>query len=408
MPLFLQVVMTIAILITAAKLGGYFSLKLGQPAVLGELVTGLVLGPSLLDILNWTPLTGPHLAETIRAIAELGVLLLMFIAGLNLHLSELARAGKVAVLAGTLGVLLPVGMGYGLGLIFALANLPALFIGLILAATSVSISAQTLMELKVLRSRVGTTLLGAAVFDDILVVLGLSVLVTLTSGETAGSLVEVGIVTLRMLLYLVGASALGLWLLPKLSHRVDRLPISQGLIAFSFVTMLLYAWTAEVWGNMAAITGAFLAGLLLTRSPLKDRIQSDTATLAYGIFVPIFFIYVGLSADARELAAENLWLSLAMIGVAVISKVLGVSLGARWAGFSPREAVQLGVGMMSRGEVGLIVASLGIAQSIISQPIFSAAVGVVIVTTLLTPPLLRVLFARVGIPMTQVTPVSSE
>lgn len=408
MPLFLQVVMTIAILITAAKLGGYFSLKLGQPAVLGELVAGLVLGPSLLDILNWTPLTGPHLAETIRAIAELGILLLMFIAGLNLHLSELARTGKVAVLAGTLGVLFPVGMGYGLGLIFALANLPALFIGLILAATSVSISAQTLMELKVLRSRVGTTLLGAAVFDDILVVLGLSVLVTLTSGDTTGSLAQVGLVTLRMLLYLVGASALGLWLLPKLSHRVDRLPISQGLIAFSLVTMLLYAWTAEVWGNMAAITGAFLAGLLLTRSPLKDRIQSDITTLAYGIFVPIFFTYVGLSADARDLAAENLWLSLAMIGVAVISKVLGVGLGARWAGFSPREAVQLGVGMMSRGEVGLIVASLGIAQSIISQPIFSAAVGMVIVTTLLTPPLLRVLFARAGVPMTQVTPVSSE
>ncbi len=404
MSLFLQLTMALVILITAAKLGGYFSLKIGQPSVLGELVAGLVLGPSLLNFLYWPVFDNSlQLEEIIACIAELGVLLLMFIAGLDLHISELTSAGKVAVLAGTLGVIFPVVMGYSLGLAFSMAMLPAIFIGLILAATSVSISAQTLMELKVLRSRVGVTLLGAAVFDDILVVLGLSVLVAVTSQGAGSGLASVGIITLQMVSYLLIASALGLWLLPRLSHIVDRLPISQGLIAFTFVTMLLYAWASEIWGNMAAITGAFLAGLLFTRSALKERIQSGSATIAYGIFVPIFFTHVGLSANAHELLGKNIWLALAMIGVAVVSKVMGAGLGARLAGFTTREAIQLGAGMMSRGEVGLIVATLGVTQVIISAQVFSAVVGVVIITTLLTPPVLRALFAHKPVSSLQVT-----
>ena len=214
---------------------------------------------------------------------------------------------------------------------------------------------------------------------------------------------SVGVIILRMLSYLIIASALGLWLLPKLSQRVDRLPISQGLVAFTFVTILLYAWAAEVWGNMAAITGAFLAGVLLARSPLKDHIQNSISTLAYGVFVPIFFTNVGLAANARQLSTESLGLVIAMIGVAVVSKVLGAAIGARLGGFGNREATQLGVGMMSRGEVGLIVASLGMANGFISPQVFSALVGVVIVTTLLTPPMLRALFIRGGLALPQVT-----
>ena len=407
MPLFLQLAMALAILITAAKLGGYLSLRLGQPAVLGALLAGLILGPLLLDFLHWGPFTSLHLGETIRCLAELGVLLLMFIAGLDLHLSDLAKSGKAAVLVGTMGVLLPVVMGYGLGRALSMAVVPAIFIGLILAATSVSISAQTLMELKILRSRVGVTLLGAAVFDDILVVLGLSILVALTDSVTGG-LAGVGLIILRMWSYLIVASVFGLWLLPKMSQRVDRLPISQGLVAFSLVTILLYAWAAEVWGNMAAITGAFLAGVLLARSPLRGRIQSGISTLAYSIFVPIFFTNIGLSANAGELTVASIGLVLAMIGVAILSKVLGAAIGARLGGFSNRAAIQLGVGMMSRGEVGLIVASFGIAKGIISAQLFSAMVGVVIATTLLTPPVLRTLFARDGVPASQITLSESQ
>lgn len=393
---FLELILVLAVLIFIAKLGGYISLRLGQPSVLGELLAGVILGPSMIDLLHLPFFHDDHLGTTISELAELGVLLLMFIAGLDLHLTDLAKSRKVAVLAGTLGVLVPVVMGFVTGVAFNMASVSALFLGLILAATSVSISAQTLMELNVLRSRVGVTLLGAAVFDDILVVLALSVLIALSLGGSG--LASIGLVSLQMISYLVVASAIGLWLLPRLSHIVAELPVSRGLVSFTFVVMLVFAWTAEIWGHMAAITGAFLAGLMFARSPHRDSIASNMGTLAYGVFVPIFFINVGLSANVRDLS-QDIWLVVAMIGVAIISKILGAGLGARIAGFTNLESLQLGVGMMSRGEVGLIVANLGIAQGIISPRIFSAVVGVVIVTTLLTPPMLHGLFARRGRPV---------
>ncbi len=387
---FLQLVFVLVILITVAKVSGYISVRLGQPAVLGELLAGVILGPSLLDILHWSQFTDTHLGETISQWAELGVLLLMFLAGLDLHISDLVRSGRVSVLAGTLGVFFPVVMGCGLGLLFGFDFLPALFLGLILAATSVSISAQTLMEMRVLRSRVGTSLLGAAVFDDVLVVLGLSVVIAIAA--PAGEAGSVLWMITRMVLFLGGGLLLGMLLLPRIVRSVDRLPISQGLVAFSFVLMLLYAWSAEVLGGMADITGAFIAGLALGRSPLKDRIQTGFSTLAYGVFVPIFFVNVGLHANIYDMGGENLTLAFGLIVVAIVSKIFGAGLGARLAGMSNRESLQLGVGMMSRGEVGLIVASLGVTQGLLAQDAFSGVVGVVLITTLLTPPMLRILF----------------
>lgn len=388
---FLQFAIALAIIIAGAKLGGYLSLKLGQPSVMGELLVGIILGPSVIDLLHLAPFTDKHLGEAVAHIAELGVLLLMFIAGLDLHLSDLAKSGKVSALAGTLGVFLPLGMGYGLTSMFSFDFQEALFTGLILSATSVSISAQTLMELNVLRSRVGIGLLGAAVFDDILVVLGLSVFIALTLGS--GGLGGIAWIAVRMFLYLGIAAALGMALIPNLSQRIDRLPISQGFLAFVVVVTLFYAWSAEVLGGMAAITGSFLAGLMFARSPLKERIESGVSSLAYSFFVPIFFVNVGLEANARLLSGDSLWLLLGMSAVAIVSKILGSGLGARLAGFTNLEALQLGAGMSSRGEVGLIVASVGIAEGLISTDLFAVVVGVVIITTLLTPMMLRALFS---------------
>jgi Kef-type K+ transport system membrane component KefB len=390
---FLQFAIALVIVITAAKLGGLLSIKLGQPSVLGELLAGLILGPSVLDFLHWAPFSDKHLGDGIAHMAELGVLLLMFIAGLELHLTDLARSGKVAAFAGTLGVIIPLGMGYIAADIFGFETNAAIFTGLILAATSVSISAQTLLEMRVLRSRVGIGLLGAAVFDDILVVLGLSIFVALALGSTGGFEFILWIV-LRMVLFMGIAVAIGIYLIPRISHRIENLPISQGLIAFTFVVTIFYAWSSEVFGGMAAITGAFLAGLVFARSPLKERIETGISPLAYGVFVPIFFVNVGLAANARELTAENAYLFLVMCIVAIVSKVLGGWIGARIGGFTNREALQMGAGLMSRGEVGLIVATVGISEGLIGSEIFSIIVGVVIVTTLLTPTILRGLFAK--------------
>ncbi|MGW8249263.1 MAG: cation:proton antiporter [Anaerolineales bacterium] len=391
---FLQFDIALVVIIVAAKIGGYISYKLNQPSVLGELIVGIILGPSLLDFLHWPYFTDEHLTETISHLAELGVLLLMFIAGLDLHLSDLAKSGKVSAFAGIFGVILPLGLGTLVGLLFQLELLSALFIGLVLSATSVSISAQTLMELNVLRSRVGIGLLGAAVFDDVLVVLGLSIFIAVIQAGDNSSWLSILMVILQMVIYLAVAIGVGIWLLPKLSSMVEKLPISRGLVTFAFVVALLYAWAAESLGSMAALTGAFLAGLMFSQTRIKEYIESGISTLAYAFFVPIFFVNVGLSANAKQLTAQSLFLLLVMVVVAIVGKVFGAGLGARLAGLSNLESLQLGVGMMSRGEVGLIVATVGILEGLISQETFAAIVGVVIVTTLLTPPSLRYLFSR--------------
>jgi Kef-type K+ transport system membrane component KefB len=390
---FLQLSLALAILITAAKFGGYLSFRLGQPSVLGELLVGILLGPTVIDLLHLSYFTDTHLAEVIHQLAEIGVMLLMFLAGLELHLTDLLKSGKVAAFAGTLGVVLPLGLGIGLGLSFSMEMPVAIFIGLILSATSVSISAQTLMELKVLRSRVGLSLLGAAVFDDVLVVLGLSIFTALqNTGTESSGLAGVLSLVLRMILYLGIATGMGMLILPRLSRKIHSLPISHGLLAFTVVLLLLYGWAAEEWGGMAAITGAFLAGLVLSQSQVKERIENGISALAYGLFVPVFFINVGLTANIRQISPSAFWFFLWMTLIAITSKVLGSGLGANLSGLSRLESIQLGIGMVSRGEVGLIVASVGIAQGLITQETFASIVGVIIITTLLTPPLLRAAF----------------
>lgn len=389
---FLQLILLIVILLSAAKVAGYLTIRIGQPAVLGELLVGLILGPSVIDILHISIFSDHVLAETVEHFAEMGVLLLMFVAGLELHLEELARNSKVSAYAGILGVVLPIALGYGVGIGFGFEPRQAVFLGLTLGATSVSISAQTLMELRVLRSRVGLGLLGAAVFDDVMVILFLSAFLALSSG--AGSIASIGLIFFQMIIFLVLSFAFGFWVLPLLSKRISVLPISQGVLTFAIVILLIYAIAAEVVGNMAAITGTFLAGLMFARSPEKERIERGMSSISYGLFVPIFFVNIGLSVNARQLDVNILLLMLGITFVAILGKWVGSGIGARLADFSWRESIQLGAGMVSRGEVGLIIASVGITEGLVNEAEFSAIVGMVLISTLITPPTLRALFAK--------------
>jgi Kef-type K+ transport system membrane component KefB len=376
----------------AAKTAGYLSVRLGQPSVLGELLVGILLGPSLLNLLHLPFIEGEKLGETIKELGELGVLLLMFIAGLELHLDELTRNTKVSALAGIMGVLAPVLLGTGTGLLFHFGWEAALFLGLTLGATSVSISAQTLMELKVLRTRVGLGLLGAAVFDDVLIILLLSITLAIVSGGT--SVVGILLILLRMVVFLVASAAFGLYVLPKLVRITRTLPISQGVLSLAMVILLFYGVAAEVVGGMAAITGSFIAGLMFARCEEKERLEQGVSALAYGLLVPIFFVSIGLEVNVRDLQAEVLLLTGVIIVIAILSKLFGSGLGARWAGFSWRESWQLGAGMVSRGEVGLIVANVGIGAGLVTGEEFSAIVGMVLASTIVTPPMLRALFAE--------------
>jgi Kef-type K+ transport system membrane component KefB len=391
MTLFLQLAFLLSIILLSAKMAGYISIRLGQPSVLGELLVGILLGPSIINILN-LPFIEHELTETIAKLGELGVLLLMFLAGLELHLGEMRQNARVAALAGLMGVVAPVLLGWGTGLLFGFEQPAAIFLGLTLGATSVSISAQTLIELKVLRSRVGLSLLGAAVFDDILIILLLSVFFALQGG--AGSTADVLMILLRMVLFLTTSAALGIWALPWIIRRVSHLPISQGLLTISLVIMLAYGIASEAFGGMAAITGAFLAGLMLARTPEKERIESGIHALAYGLFVPIFFVNIGLSINLRAFQMDAVFLALAITVVAIAGKWIGSGWGAKLGGLNNLEATQLGAGMISRGEVGLIVASVGIQNGLMNDMEFSAIVVMILMTTLITPPILRGLFAR--------------
>jgi len=390
---FLQLALTLPIIISVAKIGGWISVRLRQPAVLGELLAGLLLGPTLIDLIHLPFFPDPEfLGEQVLDLAEIGVVFLMFVAGMEVDLGEMARAGRVSVLGGVLGVVVPLALGALAALPFGYEGQAALFVGIILTATSVSISAQTLLELGVLRTREGIALLGAAVVDDVLVILLLSIFLAL-SGDSA-SVGAVALVVVKMLVYLALAGAAGWFVLPRLAAWIDRQPISEGLTALVVVSALLFAWSAEIVGGLATITGAFIAGVGLGHSSMRDKIEEKMHTLTYSFFVPIFFVSVGLEANLREISGPALPFLLVLFVVAIASKLIGSGLGARLGGFSNREALRVGVGMVSRGEVGLIVASIGVIEGIISQEIFSVVVVLVLLTTLITPVLLRAVFPK--------------
>jgi Kef-type K+ transport system membrane component KefB len=316
----------------------------------------------------------------------------MFLAGLELHLGELTSHRKVSFFASIGGLLLSVFLGWGAGRLFSMTNIASLLLGLALGATSVSISARTLMEMGVLRSRVGLSLLGAAVVDDILSILAFSIFLSVTSGS--GGIWSLVWLTARMVLFLGSAAAFGFWILPRLAHWVGRLSISQGSLAFAIVSLLVYGLAAELVGQMAALIGAFLAGLMFARTPEKSQIEPGMTSLAYGLFVPVFFINIGLSIDLHALQFNSLWLILVVAVVSLVGKISGAAIGARLGGFPINESLQLGTGMIARGEVTLIIAAAGSKAGLIDGGAFSAIVTAVLITSLVTPPMLRFAFAH--------------
>ena len=396
----LQLLLALALIVAAAKLSGAAANRIGQPAVFGEILAGLVLGPTVLDTLAWAPFvqvqpaaygSTPELIESLRDLAELGVILLMFVAGLETDLAEMRRVGTVAFWAAFGGVLMPLVAGsltatlYGLPLLWT-----GIFIGTILTATSVSISAQTLMELNALRSREGSTILGAAVIDDVLGIILLSVVVAFARADGGTSGAEIGWIVIRMALFFAGAIALGRWFDP-IAAWAGRFAVSQGLLAVVLVIAFLYAWAAEFVGGIAAITGSYLAGVLFAQTRVKSEIDAGIHPLTYSMLVPVFFISIGLVANGRVLGGQVSF-TVTLVLVAIVTKALGCGLFARLSGFDTTASVRVGVGMISRGEVGLIVAGYGLANGLIGIDVFSAAVITVLATTMVTPPLLRLVF----------------
>jgi Na+:H+ antiporter len=398
----LQLLLLLVIIILASKVAGALANRVGQPAVFGEILAGLLLGPTVLDIMTLSifqhPTAAAHavptsLAGSVTDLADLGVLLLMFIAGLETDLVEMRRVGRVAFWAAFGGVVLPFTAGAGLAVAFGLPLFwEGLFIGTILTATSVSISAQTLMELRALKSKEGSTILGAAVIDDVMGILVLSLVVAFARAKGGVEVWGLALIAVRMTLFFVAAIVIGRWL-DRFLHHIDGLGASQGLLAGALAISFLYAWAAEYVGGVAAITGSYMAGVLLAQTRFKKEIDLGIHALTYSMLVPVFFISIGLQANGRELGSQMTF-TVVLVVAAIVSKAVGCAAFARLFGFTLDESLRVGAGMISRGEVGLIVAGYGLSAGIIGRDVFSASVIVVLATTMVTPPLLRLTFNR--------------
>ncbi len=371
-----NLLLPLAAILILAKVVALGCRRIGMPAVFGELLVGLLLGPS---VLGWL-----HQTEFLNGVAHLGVIILMFIAGLETDLQLMKKVGAAAFLAATGGVIIPLVFGTLVGMAFGLPFFVSIFLGTALSATSVSISAETLQELKRFRSREGATILGAAVIDDVMGVVVLAVVLGVHSGT------NIWFPLLKMVGFFVIATVVGLKALPWINRHLVRWHnhTEEAVLAVVVSIVLMYSWAAEEMGGVAAITGAYLLGVLLSRLEIKERLDKGVRSIGYGFLIPVFFVSIGLSADFSSLLTAA-WLTLAVTVLAIGSKVVGCGLGA-WAGRLRRsEAFLVGVGMISRGEVALVIASLGLAEGLIDKQVFSLVVFMTIITTLITPLLLK-------------------
>ncbi len=400
MDLSLQVLLFFALLIVLAKGFGDLSARFGFPVVLGELMAGLLLGPTFIDVSHLLPAAGAEsagratLPAVAKVLAELGAVVLMFLAGLETDIAMMRKAVGPAFWSACGGVILPLAGGalaaHAMGLRWA----EAIFIGTVLTATSVSITAQTLMNLNELRSRVGSTILGAAVIDDVLGLVILSLVTATESGKQAVSAAaspSALVVLVRVVCFLVLGLLAGPAFVRFVFRQATRLRSPHGLTAIAFAIALGFGFLGDFLGGMAAITGAYLAGYLIASTPEHAEVARDVRLLTHTFFAPIFLVSIGLQINARD-ASGHLGFFLLLLAVAVIAKTIGCGLGAWAKGFRWREALGVGVGMVPRGEVGLITASLGWSAGLLSTSVYSLLVVIVLVTTLLTPALLRLVF----------------
>lgn len=374
-----MLILELAAILIASKIAGDLSVKLGQPSVLGKLLIGILLGPSVLGIVTNT--------EVLQEISQIGVILLMFIAGLETDTEQFKRTGKASGYVGFLGIAMPFALGYPAGIITGLSALESVFLGLLLSATSVSISVQALKEMGKLKSREGSTILGAAVIDDILVILALAFVMSFSGGD-----VHLGSVILKKAVFF-GIAILVAWkVVPWFLAKFAPLRVTEAVLSGGLILCFSYAWLAEVTG-VAAVIGAYIAGLAVSFTPYKHEVFEKVETVGYSIFVPVFFTSIGVTAEFAGIT-DHLGLIAGLSVLAILTKLIGSAAGARLAGFDRWNALGVGAAMVSRGEVALIIAAIGLEAKLLQPDLFTVIVVVVLITTIVTPPLMKLFFQR--------------
>lgn len=377
----------IALILLGTKVFGLFTRRLRMPAVVGALLAGIILGPA---ILNWV-----QPSDLISSLSEIGVIVLMFGAGLETSITDLRKAGLKALVIAVLGVLVPLGLGYLVASFYNVgpqAWIGNLFLGVILTATSVGITVETLKEMGAMKTTSGNAILAAAVIDDVLGIIAL----TIVSG-LADSSVNVGVVLFKIVLFFVFAIIIGILLHKIFAWWFDHDPRGglQRYSIISFAFALIMAYVSEEFFGVADITGSFVAGLIISGTSQCAYVTKRIGTLSYLLISPVFFASIGLKLEPLHFSGTVLILILLLCVVALVSKVIGCGLGALLCHYSKSQAIRIGCGMVSRGEVALIVANRGMALGIFPSFFVTPVLLCVVFTTVITPILLKIVYRKI-------------
>ena len=378
----------LALILLGTKVFGLFSRKLRMPAVVGALLAGILLGPAVFGLVQPSNL--------ISTLSEIGVIVLMFGAGLETSITDLKKAGLKAFVIAVLGVLVPLAMGYAIGMMYNVgpdAWIENLFLGVILTATSVGITVETLKEMGAMKTESGNAILAAAVIDDVLGIIAL----TIVSG-LADSSIDVGMVLLKIVLFFIFAVVVGIVLHKAFAWWFDH-DSRGGLQRYSIVSFafaLLMAYASEAFFGVADITGSFVAGLIISGTSQCAYVEKRIGTLSYLLISPVFFASIGLKLEPLQLSTSLLILIVLLCVVSVVSNVVGCGLGGLLCRYSKTQSIRIGCGMVSRGEVALIVANRGMALGILPSIFVTPILLCVVFTTIITPVLLKLVYNPKG------------
>ena len=377
----------LAIILMSTKLLGLITRRAHMPQVVGALLAGLILGPACLDLIESSTF--------LNQVSEIGVIVLMFMAGLETDTDELKRSGLASFVIALMGVLFPLAGGFGVAYACGVSSpdlssseLLHIFIGIILTATSVSITVETLKEMGKVSTKAGTAILGAAIIDDILGIVALTLVTSMADPNTNILLVLMKIVGFFVFAVIFGI-AFGFIMQKWVS--MDPRPNRRHVI-MTFAFCLVMSFCAEHFFGVADITGAYVAGLVLSHSTKREIIYREFDTVSYLLVAPVFFASIGLKVELSSMSSSVLLFTVLLLAVAIFTKVFGCGLGAKAMGYTGKESFQIGIGMISRGEVALIVANKGESLGLLADSLYAPIVITVVITTILTPILLKIAF----------------
>ena len=378
-----QLFLVIALILLSTKALAIGMRRIHLPQVVGALIAGVLLGPSALDLFEPS--------EAISVIAEFGVILLLFTAGMETDFRQLRSSIKSSLLISAFGVIVALGGGFAAAFLFGNPSFESFFVGVVIASMSTSITVEALSEMGKLKTKTGTALLGASLFDDILVIVILAVVMGMGSrGFSVGAL---AVLVLKIIAFFTFAIAAGVMVNKLFNWMVGRFGEKRRLTIFAIAYCFLMAYLAELFG-LADITGAYLAGIAFCSTRCVETLETKTHSLSYLFFTPVFLANIGLQTSFEGMSGNLILFTAVLVGVAILSKLIGCGLGARLCKFTKKESLQVGVGMIARGEVSFIVAAKGIGAGFMSSQMYPVVIVVVLVTVFVTPLLLKAVYAE--------------